>query len=230
MTKTMTNAELWIEVEAMVESYANLTDAFEKEIVFGEIFETMQGYLRTSINNAFKNAKEYGLHIPKEDFESRFFQALWESVEAFEIGGSKFKNIVIRRFQFAETGTWRQYKRKGNDKDVNGITYDSARWDSLDRKIGGESSEGERTLADVAFGDEKSTEDTFFDSYDVELLLNEFKATNERYANVIAHMALGMTGDDLAIATGESDSNDAKMRKLVQRSKQAFEKFLNERN
>src|SRR5699024_1650174 len=177
----------------------------------------------------FENAKNYGLFIPKEDFESRFMQYLWESIEAYEIGGSTFKNIVIRRFRFAETHTWRQYKSKGDSSDKDGISYDSARWDSLDRKVGGGDSEDDKTMADIVLGDTDSAEKEYLDLYDEQAIIEEFSKVNERYSNVIRYMSLGYEGDDLAIATGEADSNNAKMRKLVQRSKASFKKFIDER-
>jgi hypothetical protein len=222
------NETLWVNVEGMAVAYAKETNQFAKQDILAEVFEAMKKYIRKCVNNAVRNAENYGLQIPREDFESRFMQYLWEALEAFEVGGSSFKNIVLRRFRFAETHTWRQYKTKGNENDKDGVSYESARWDSLDRKVGGDS-EDDKTFAEVVLGNAVSAEDEFLGQREEMEIVDEFTQVNERYANVIRFMALGYEGDMLAIATGEADSNNAKMRKLVQRAKESFAKFMNER-
>src|SRR5699024_8999673 len=175
------NNTLWTNVEEMVATYAKETDKLKKELLMEDIFDYMKIYTIACIDNAFENAKNYRLFIPKEDFESRFMQYLWESIEAYEIGGSTFKNIVIRRFRFAETHTWRQYKSKGDSSDKDGISYDSARWDSLDRKVGGGDSEDDKTMADIVLGDTDSAEKEYLDLYDEQAIIEEFSKVNERY-------------------------------------------------
>lgn len=224
------NKNLWVNVEGLAVAYATENDGFRKELILEEIFEAMEGYINTCINNAVRNAQNYGLIIPREDFESRYFQYLWEALEAFDIEGeSTFKNIVLRRFRFAETHTWRQYKSKGNNEDKDGVSYESARWDSLDRNICGGSSDDDKTLAEVIVGESQSAEEVFVDNNEEEEILKAFAKVNERYSNVIRFLYLGYEGDDLAKVTGEADKYDAKMRKLVQRSKDAFKKFMSER-
>lgn len=188
----------------------------------------MKGYILKSVNNAYMKTAIYGLEIPKEDFESRFMQYLWEAVESFHGDGSTFKNIVVRRFDFAEKHTWRQYRTKGNENDKNGVSYESARLISLDRSIDSET-ESERTLADISLFEVNSAEDEYIDQIEVTSIISEFKKVNERYANVIQFISLGYKGADLAIATGEGDSNNPKFRKLVQRSKESFAKYLTNR-
>jgi hypothetical protein len=222
------NETLWVNVEGMAVAYANETNEFAKQDILADVFNAMEKYIKTCVKNAVANARNYGLDIPKEDFESRFMQYLWEALEAFEIGGSSFKNIVLRRFRFAETHTWRQYKTKGCENDKDGVSYESARWDSLDKKIGGDSDD-DKSLADVVLGNAMSAEDEFIAANEEMEIVNEFAEVNERYAKVIRFMLLGYEGDVLAIATGEADSNNAKMRKLVQRSKEAFAAFMAER-
>ena len=136
-------------MDEMVESYANEDEMYKKEKILSNIFEEMKSYISKCINNAYMKPKNYGLEIPKEDFESRFKQYLWEAIESFQVGGSTFKNIVIRRFDFAEKHTWNQYKTKGNKEDKDGVSYVSARLDSLDRRIGSSDLEGETTLANL---------------------------------------------------------------------------------
>lgn len=223
------NKILWATVEDLAKQYASEANEMIRENIANMIFKNMDKYVKTSINNAYINARKYSLSIPKEDFESRFMQYLWEAIEAYEIGGSSFKNIVMRRFDFAEKHTWRQYKSKGDSNDKDGVSYDSARWDSLDRKAGGSESESEKSLADVVLGDTISAEDEYIEQNEEMRIIDDFAQVNERYANVIRFMALGYDGDALAMATGEADSNNAKMRKLVQRSKESFHNFLFER-
>lgn len=221
---------LWCDLEKMVELYAKETEIYKKETILSNVFEEMKSYISKCINNAYLKPRNYGLEIPKEDFESRFMQNLWEAVESFQVGGSTFKNIVIRRFDFAEKHTWNQYKTKGNKDDKDGVSYESARLESLDRKIGGSESEEETTLANLLNWKVVSTEDKFLDQIEEASIISEFARVNERYANVIRFMALGYKGDALAIVTGEADSNNPKFRKLIQRSKDSFAKFMNERS
>ncbi|MGF9977349.1 BacL2 family protein [Viridibacillus arvi] len=223
------NALLWCNVEKMAELYANEAEIYKKESILSNIFEAMKSYISKCVNNAYMKPKSYGLEIPKEDFESRFMQYLWEAVEAFQVGGSTFKNIVIRRFDFAEKHTWNQYKTKGNKDDKDGVSYESARLDSLDRRIGGSESERETTLANIFNWKVVSAEEEFLDHVEKASIISEFAKVNKRYANVIRFMALGYEGNDLAIATGEADSNNPKFRKLIQRSKESFAKFMSER-
>lgn len=226
----MTNEILWTKVEGLAVEYSESINLFEKELKMAEIFNVMAKYINTCVINSVANARNNGLFIPKEDFESRYMQYLWEAVEAYnKEDGYSFKNIVIRRFRFAEAHTWRQYKAKGSENDKDGITYDSARWDSLDRKVEGDSSEGNKTLADFVLGEGVSAEDAYMQQYEEMEIINEFAEVSERYATIIRLMVLGYDGDTLAIASGESDSYDAKMRKLVQRAKQSFKKFMDER-
>lgn len=213
----------------MVESYIKETEIYKKETILLNVFEEMKSYISKCVNNAYMKPKNYGLEIPKEDFESRFMQYLWEAIESFQVGGSSFKNIVIRRFDFAEKHTWGQYKTKGTKNDKDGVSYESARLDSLDRKIGGSESEGETTLADLLNLKTISIEEEFIEQIEEAAIINEFARVNKRYAKVIRFMALGYEGNSLAIVTGEAGSNNPKFRKLVQRSKESFAKFMKER-
>ncbi|MEK5071721.1 BacL2 family protein [Sporosarcina sp. FSL K6-1508] len=221
-------SEFWSGLEEMAGLYSSEKEELKKEIILLNIFEKMKGYILTSVNNAYKKTGVYGLEIPKEDFESRFMQYLWEAVESFQSDGSTFKNIVARRFDFAEKHTWRQYKTKGDENDKNGVSYESARLISLDRRIDG-GTKSVKILADISLGDVYSAEDEYFEQIEVTSIISEFKKVNERYANVIQFILLGYKGVDLAIATGEADSNNQKFRKLVQRSKESFAKYMTNR-
>lgn len=218
----------WKNIEKKAELYSKELELDKKEKILSSVFEEMESYINKCISNAYSKPKNYGLEIPKEDFESRFRQYLWEALEAFQVGGSTFKNIVIRRFDFAEKHTWSQYKTKGNETDKDGISYQSARLESLDRKVGN-SSEGEITLAHLLNWKVSSAEEVFLDNVEEATIISEFAGVNERYAKVIKFLALGYKGDVLASITGEAKYNNPKFRKLVQRSKDSFAKFMYER-
>lgn len=226
----MTNKTFWREVEDLAIAYANEKNATKKEQLLEKLFDKMNGYKQSCITNAVKNAESYGLSIPEEDFESRFNQYLWEAVESFQPDGqTTFRNIIITRFRLAEVHTFRQYRCVGNDTDKDRLTYEKARWDSLDRTISNGSDDDNKTLGEVYIGEDLSAEDEVLIDMEVEEILKAFIKENERYGRVIRYLYLGYKGEDLAIATGESDKYDAKVRKLVQRSKQAFKKFMENR-
>lgn len=227
VNKFTSKRELWEVVEGMATEYRKETDSFTRQKIMGDIFQAMERYIKTCVNNSAYKAKNYGIEIPKEDFESRYFEYLWEALEVFkkEDGKVLFKNIVLRRFRLAEIHTWKQYQTKGDENDKDGISYDSVRWDSLDKKVGS-SSGTDKTLVEMVVGDEVSAEDEFINENEELEILSAYEKVNERYSNVIRYMGLGYEGIDLAIATGESDKYDAKVRKLVQRAKNSFEEFM----
>lgn len=229
VNKKISNQNVWGIAEGLAEMFRKEKELSKQQLIIEDIFQAMEGYLQTCITNAVNSARNYGIVIPREDFESRFFQYLWEAVEAYkkEDGEVSFKNIAIRRLRFAEIHTWKQYQTKGDENDKDGISYETARWDSLDRKIGS-GSDDDKSLGEMVIGDEVSAEDIFIDEYEEVEILSAFEKVNERYSNVIRYMALGYEGDDLAIATGESDKYDAKVRKLVQRARNSFEKYIKE--
>lgn len=222
------NEDLWVSAEEIAVAYATTEDVGEKEVLTNQLFKLMRNYIHMCANNAVKRARvNYGIYIPKEDFISYYSQYLWEALRDFDVKGkSTFRNIVIRRFSLAEIHTSRMYRTKGSQKDKDGFTYDSARWESLDRFIGTRDGEHEpRTLGET-LRDEWDWETEIIENYDVELILNKFRNENERYARVIQLIYLGYEGAELAQAAGEADVYNAKVRKLVQRAKKNFRKFL----
>jgi DNA-directed RNA polymerase specialized sigma24 family protein len=220
---------LWVEVEELAIKYVNEEDEIKRQVILGQAIEVADAYVQTCVNNAVNKAKNYGLDIPREDFLSHFMEALWKAIDGYDVNSkSKFKSIILRRFHLAEATTWRQYRTKGNDGDKDGYTYDSARWDSLDRTVSGSSNEEEKSLGEVIVGEEQSAEYVAIENFEIDRILKDFEKVNERYAKVIRFMYLGYEGDDLAIVTGEADKYNAKVRKLVQRAKQSFRKYMDE--
>nr|BDD45011.1 hypothetical protein 6 [Bacillaceae bacterium] len=221
------NKALWTKVEGLANEFVSEKDDFKKEMIFAELFDSMQKYVSTCANNAVRKAGEFHLHIPKDDFTSAFNLALWQSIEAFDPTKGKFKSLVSYRFRIAEATVWRMYETKDeNEKD--GRSFEKARWDSLDKKIGGGDGESETTFAELVVGDTPSVEETFIEDNGVVEILKAFAEKNERYAKVIAAIYEGYEGDDLAKAIGEGEKYNAKVRKLVQRAKDSFAKFMAE--
>lgn len=226
--KKISNETLWNTAERLAKDYATEINKIKKDAILGDLFFVLNDYMITCVRKGVKNAKDYGLEIPKEDFESRVYEYLWNAIEAYEIDGkSTFKNIAINRIKFAEIHTFRQYTHAGSKDDKDGKTYNSARWDSLDRQVGGSEGEESNTMADVVLENAASAEHEFLDETDEGRIIAGFKDESSRYANVIHYMSKGYDGDALAQITGESDTYDAKMRKLVQRAKKAFMEYMN---
>lgn len=222
-----TNKALWTNVEGLAMNYVNANDAFEKEMIFAEIFEAMQKYISVCADRAVRNAAEFHLHIPKDDFTSEFNLHLWKAIESFDPTKGKFKSLVAYRFdKIAEPSVWRKYETK-DEEEKDGRSFGKARWESLDKKIGGDG-ENEATLADMILGDTPSAEEIFVEDNGVVEILKAFATKNERYAKVISFMYQGYEGDELAQVIGEGEKYDAKVRKLVQRAKDSFAKFMNE--
>lgn len=226
-----TNVINWELVEELAGTYKTTTDEFEREDILASIFEMVQNYIRTSVRNATTHAKDYGLTIPAEDFESHMLQAVWNAVESFEVDGPHaFKAIVIRRISLAEIDVFRTYRRRSNDvNDKDGYTYEMARWDSINRQVGGDG--GEKELGDFLVSEEPTTEDIVVKNETIESMLDDFESlskAHKRHALIIRHMLLGYESDDLAVATGLADSYNSSVRKFVSRAKEAFKNYIEE--
>lgn len=233
------NEIFWENVERLAIEYAKAANKVERETIFEEVYQAMENYLNSAVNKAIQNVESFGLFIPREDFESRFLETLWKTIEAFcEVeDGISFRSMIVRRINLDEPYIWRKYRRKsGNSYDKDGYTYESARWVSLQLNVDEDSetvnSFGRgRDLTEAGeAGKSVSAEKEFFDNYEVEEILKDFaKSKSERYAKVIRFIYLGYEGESLAIVTGEADKYNSKMRKLVERAKRAFAEYMNER-
>ena len=218
---------LWVEVEGLSVSYME-ANAEVREVVFGEIFSKMTGYLETCANNSANKAKANGVVIPFEDFFSNYSRYLWDAVNSFVEEGGKYtlKNLILKRFGYVERITWRDYSSKQDD---GSTSYDKARWQSTDKLFEGE--EGEAMIQQFDALQVSSAESVYIQESESEEdeIISEFRKQYPRHANVIHFMAKGYTGVELAQITQESATNDAKMRKLVQRSKELFRTFMENR-
>lgn len=192
--------------------------------VFNNLFRECESYLRYLATSKATKAQLSGVYIPKEDFESSFFLALLEAADSFDPTKGRFIGRLNRLIgRSYEPDVWRKYRTKGNDtQDKDGKRYDKARMDSLDRTIDVESG---FTLGEALLEPQASAEDEFMEKETIEKTLEDFGKVNERYAKAITLMYLGSTNDELAEAFGEREYN-AKVRKLVQRAKESFRKFL----
>jgi len=228
---TKRNEINWEEIEGLATTYGATVDIYVRESILGDIMGKVEKYLNTCVNNAHSHANATGLHIPKEDFESYMTEYVWKAIESFDKdGGYKIGAIIKRRIHLAEIDVSRTYRKRGSDSDKDGYTYESARWDSLNRSVGGEGDSKE--LANYVLGDTPSAEDEYFDNAEQLSILEDFEKSskkNIRYANIIRNMWLGFEGDDLARITGVEEAYNAKMRTYVSRAKTSFKEFMESR-
>lgn len=228
---TKRNEINWVEVEELAVAYGNAADTYVREALLANIMGKVERYLKTCVNNAHNHAYVKGLHIPKEDFESYMTEYVWKAIETYDKnGGYKIEAIIKRRIHLAEIDASRTYRKRGHDTDKDGYTYESARWDSLNRSVGGE--DDSKELSDYVLGDTPSAEEEYLENAEQNVIINAFERTskkNARYANIIRHLALGFVGDDLARVTGEAEENNGKMRMYTKRAKDSFKEFLESR-
>jgi len=200
--------------------YSRTRDQF----VFRDLFFEMYPFLRSRALRAYRKALQRGLHIPSEDFESQFGQALYQSSLGYDytLGG------YLPRLQFfiklREADVWRSYRTQYMIKSERKTLYLKAQYESLDRNISDDGGD-QISLGDVVLPHVPSAESEYLERENVNVFLNEFRKMNSRYASVILLLGMGGSNSDLARAAGEEYYNP-KVRKLVQRSKSAFNKYL----
>lgn len=194
----------------------------KSQYIFNILYREVEGFIKMSGKKAYVRAKNYGVHIPLEDFESYYNEALWKSAIDYDEKLGEFMPRLLTNIRRLERNVWRQYETKGGDKDKSGKRYEKAQNDSLDRIIDQDSG---FTLGEVLLKSTKSTEQLFFEKESIRKILEDFEKINERYAKVVTLIYFGATNDEIARAFGESEYN-AKTRKLVQRAKESFRKFL----
>lgn len=213
----------WVLVESLAAEYQK-AEGFRLDEIAGDVYEELQGYVKTCVDNYHRDAATSGTHIPKADFESHIVEAMWRSLRDFDVEKGYFQGFLGRRVNFAKLQAWRQYEISDvNSK--NGKSYVKAKWDSLDRPIDGDS--GTETLLDTIIEFTPSVEDIFVEDHGVFEIINAFAKKNQRYATIIAYIYEGYEGEDLAKCLGE-ESYSAKIRKTVQRAKESFENFMNQ--
>ena len=219
------NEVMWDKVETLASKYL-VAESAERELLFNELYSNLLNYVDSCATNSVLKAKSNGVTIPFEDFHSEYSAFVWKAIELYEKHDGKFtiRNLVFKRFGYVERIVWRRY----SSKNLDGTTsYEKAKWGSTDMMFEGDG--GESMVQQLEDMQVESIEKQFVEESENDIIV-AFEAESPRYANVIRFMSLGYEGQDLAIATGESDKYDAKMRTLVKRSRQAFGKFMIERN
>lgn len=217
------------ELERLANKFLKEKNHFKKEVIFRQIFISMEKYISVCATNAVRKAAEYYLDIPKVDFISAYNLALWESIESFKPAKGSIHSLISYRFSIAEASVWRQYEIK-DEKEKNGRSFIKARWNYLDNILKQYSeSESEQSLSEMLLGKVPSAESTYIEKNNVIEILESFAQKNERYMKVISLIYEGYKGNDLAVAMGEGKKYNTNVRKLVQRAKNSFKKFLIEK-
>lgn len=210
-------------VNALASDFANTGN----QVAFSDLFTEVYPFIKFMAGRAKARALNLGVHIPVEDFESQFAQGLYQAAEDFNQTYGDFMPRFQQFMKRRESDAWRRYERKGDESDKNGRRYDKAQLDSLDRKIGSDH-DNRFTLGESVLEPTESAENEFFRKEDIKKILTDFGEVNERHAKIILLLNCGATNDEIAAAFGEGQYN-AKIRKLVQRAKESFRRFLLER-
>ncbi|RCX20400.1 hypothetical protein DFP94_103125 [Fontibacillus phaseoli] len=209
-------------VNALASDFANA----ENQVVFTDLFKEIYPFIQFMAVRANKRASNLGVNIPNEDFESQFAQALYQSVKGYDPTLGNFMPRFQRFMKLRESDAWRLYERKSDEKDKDGRRYDKAQLDSLDREICGDSDK-RFTLGETVLEPTMSAESEFFEKEDILKIISDFAELNERHAKVVLLLNSGASNSEIAFTFGETEYN-SKIRKLVQRTKQSFSKFLSE--
>ncbi len=191
------------------------------EEVFTDLFAEMKPLVTNEARKETFKAAQYGLTIPVKDFESAFSMAVWTAAKEFN-GQSNF----IQRFYYFlqkryRPNVWRQYRVRGNNEDKDGIRYDKARNDSLDRLINNKE-ETIKTLGDT-LASQTDIEDIITTSKTVKQVMREFHEVKPQYSEIIGLVYQGFTTAEMAAILGERESN-VKFRKRVSRAKKIFKR------
>lgn len=188
-----------------------------------DLTEELNPFIMEEVRKAVLRATDTGVFIAAHDFESGYRFAVWEAAK-----GYNWKGEFMKRLRFfmkhREADAWRLYETEINDDQYkDGKSYDKARLDSLDKPIDDEGN----TFADIVYKsiNSVSAEMEYFAQADFKDWLDKFgQAYSQRYQKVIVLMHLGLTYEEISHAFGESKYN-AKMRKLIERTKAAFESY-----
>lgn len=182
-----------------------------------DLYGELKQYVNKEVKKGVNRATAYGVIIPREDFESGFNLAVWEAAIGFD-GRSNY----IQRLRFfmkrREADVWRAYKIT----DIDGVKYTKARYISLDKVI----HEGGCTLRDTLSNKETTTNvEELIHQLFIKKIFQDFEKLNMRYKKVIEMKYFGFTNEEIAKYFKEKEYN-AKIRKLVQRARQAFLVFF----
>lgn len=195
---------------------------------FRDLFFEVYSFLHFMAMRASRRAARTSLTIPTEDFESYFGLALYQATLGYESQKGDFIPRYMSFIRLREADVWRSYRTK-NSKEIefDGVRYHKAQWDSLDRKVS-EDEDGP-LLRDVVLPSSPSAEEAYLELVELRNLREDLRRMNTQHAKIICLIEYGASKKELAQAFGESGYN-ARVRKMVQRARSSFQRFLTERN
>ncbi|GKU76580.1 hypothetical protein [Paenibacillus sp. L3-i20] len=190
---------------------------------FSQLYRELYPFILVKADRACQRAIRTGVNIPREDFISFFSQGLFQATSGYDINIGDFMPRYQVNLRLREADAWRCYETRGTKHAER--RYEKARFISLDTP---RSNRGEDTLfsySDAIMTPVPSSEQIVMEREHVKGILKEFEIMNRKYAQVIKLIDIGCTMQEIAGQLGENGYNP-KMRKLIQRSKQKFAKFL----
>lgn len=197
----------WLSAEKLIEKYYNSNDIND----LSEFLSYFDSYIKKCSYNATCKAHNSGIWICYEDFYSNFYFKLWEIAEDFRnIHTSSLKNVIIRRFHFAEIETVRMYKKCFKIDNIPHINYISAQWDELP----------EFDIKDDAF---LYTDNSIF----LKESLLDLKVSFPKQYEIIILLFLGYSGKEINYILFGKSIYDSTSRKKIQRAKEKFKTILN---
>lgn len=193
---------------------------------FSQLYKEVRPLILIRAEKAYQRAQRKGVCIPIEDFISFFNQGLFQASKGYDIKLGDFLSRYYTNLRLREADVWRCYETRG--KIENERKYEKARLlsFSLDKSVSEVSGETVVTLLDLVPC--PSAEDCYFERELPKNLILEFSQMNNRYASIVLLLDRGYQLQEIASLMGESSYN-AKMRKLVQRTRTKFGKFLKSR-
>lgn len=193
---------------------------------FSQLYSELRPLILVRAERACQRAQRTGVSIPIEDFISFFNQGLFQATKEYDIKLGNFLPRYFTNLKLREADVWRCYETRG--KIDNDRKYEKARLLSipLDKPVKGESEETAVTLLELIQG--PSAEDCYLEKEQSKTLILEFSLQNKKYASVVKLLDRGYQLQEIASIMGESSYN-AKMRKLVQRTKIKFREYLETR-
>lgn len=185
---------------------AELFAATGKEEHFNELFLL----LRTRLRDKSKFL-EMKTGIPREDFESLFFEAVWEATRGYS---RQLGTFTQRLFFLIDQRIRRTIRDARREKRSAYITV------SLDKPFDEQDGDTYADLLPSGFSVENEIE-----GKEVEGAIVGFSQNHRQHAKVVWLIANGYTNEEIAKQLG-SDTYDTNIRQTVSRAKKYFKRYL----